>query len=124
MKGTGRIVGLTILLLFLWLFNSYYNGDFQQTIPETMAQMDARFAPYPESELSEKQMDFEKDLEKYEQTVNAIHDTIRERINTQETILDDTQVQLRPTYDTPRYTDVQHREMANAPPVPKIPNAM
>jgi hypothetical protein len=89
-----------------------------------MAQMDARFAPYPESELSEKQMDFEKDLEKYEQTVNAIHDTIRERINTQETILDDTQVQLRPTYDTPRYTDVQHREMANAPPVPKIPNAM
>jgi hypothetical protein len=111
MKITRKIIGLSILLFILWIFNSYRNGDFesiqnQNTKPpkETMAHMDARFQALPETEYSEKQENLEIDLEQYEKTVNGINDTIRDRIQVQNHILDDSQVQLRPTYDQPRRT--------------------
>jgi len=125
-------MGLLLLLLFLWLYNSYQQGDFQTTTPkESMAQMDPRFPVLPHSEFSDKQNQLEIDLEQYEQTVNAINDTIRERIHAQEYVLDDTQVQLRPIYDTPRNdkesnhtSSNTHHEQINPPPVPKLPNAI
>lgn len=113
MKITRKIIGLSILLFSLWIFNSYRNGDFesipqtrQTTKPpkETMAHMDARFQALPEAEYSDKQQNLEIDLEQYEKTVNGINDTIRDRIQVQNHILDDSQVQLRPTYDEPRRT--------------------
>lgn len=135
MKLTSKIIGLTLLLLFLWLYNSYQQGDFdnEPTAPlqpqtptrkESMAQMDARFPALPQSEYSDKQTQLEIDLEQYEQTVHSANDIIRERIRLQEYVLDDTQVQLRPMYDTPRYTEVANQEQLNPPPVPKMPNAM
>jgi hypothetical protein len=112
MKLTRKIIGLSILLFILWIFNSYRNGDFE-SVPqnptpkpskETMAHMDARFQALPETEFSDKQQKLEIDLEQYEKTVNGINDTIRDRIQVQNHVLDDSQVQLRPTYDQPRRT--------------------
>jgi hypothetical protein len=137
MKYTLRIWGLTILLLFLWLFNSYQHGDFQ-TQPTTQKEsmevlLPSVFHPLPQTEYSDKKDQLEIDLEKYEQTVNAANDTIRERIQAQQYILDDAQVQLRPIYDTPRFDEESNhtsssnsntnREPTNPPPVPKMPNA-
>ena len=131
MKLTPRIIGLSLLLLFLWLFNSYRYGDFQSVhSKESMAQMDARFPDMPQTEYNDKTEQLEIDLEKYEQTVNAVNDTIRERIRVQQHILDDTQIKLRPEYDTPRFAeDSNHssdnasynafREQTNPPPIPK-----
>jgi hypothetical protein len=140
MKYTLRIWGLTFLLLFLWLFNSYQQGDFQ-TQPITQKEsmevlMPTVFPPLPQTEYSDKKQQLEIDLEKYEKTVNAVNDTIRERIQTQQSLINDAQVQLRPTYDTPRFDeDSNHtsssnananakinREPTNPPPVPKKPN--
>ena len=103
MKLTPKILGLSFLLLFLWLYNSYQQGDFQTK--ESMAQMDARFVVLPEMEFTDKKEQQQIDLEEYEKTVNAIHETIRDRIEVQKHILDDTQVNLRPTYDQPRYAE-------------------
>jgi hypothetical protein len=139
MKYTLRIWGLTFLLLFLWLFNSYQQGDFQtQTQSKTQKEsmevlMPSVFPPLPETEYSDKKQQLEIDLEKYEKTVNAVNDTIRERIQTQQSLINDAQVQLRPIYDTPRFDeDSNHtssnanaktnREPTNPPPMPKKPN--
>ena len=121
MKLTRKIIGLTLLLIVLWLFNSYRNGDFNTA--ESMAQMDARFPSNPETEYSDKKNELEIDLEKYEKTVNQANDTIRQRIQVQNHILDDTQVRLRPTYDEPRTSQSNNREPTNPPPVAKLPNA-
>jgi hypothetical protein len=128
MKYTLKIIGLSVLLLVLWLFNSYQQGDFQSTDrekkKESMAQMDPRFPALPQTEFSSKKDQLEIDLEEYEKTVNAVNDTIREQINVQNYILDDNQIQLRPIYDTPRYTEDKNNEMINPPPLPKILNAV
>jgi hypothetical protein len=73
--------------------------------------MESHFPPFPESVLNDKKNQVEVDLEQYEKTVNAIHDTIRERIEIQKHILDDHQVQLRPKYDTPRISEEEHKEV-------------
>lgn len=117
MKITAKIIGLSILLFVLWIFNSYRNGDFTT---ESMAQMDARFPKLPETEFTGKQTPLEIDLEQYEKTVNGIHDTIRDRIQIQNHIFDNSQVELRPKYDTPRFTDQSHHERINPAPIPKI----
>jgi len=123
MKMTSKIVGLSLLLLFLWLYNSYQQGDFQNTSSkETMAHMDARFVALPEMEFGDKKEQLQFDLEEYEKTVNAMNDTIRDRIEVQNYILDDNQVELRPIYDDPRYTEEENHERINPPPVPKMLN--
>jgi hypothetical protein len=125
MKLTPKIWGLTFLLLFLWLYNSYQQGDFQNTSPkETMSHMDSRFLDLPVMEFSDKKDQLQFDLEEYEQTVNAMNDTIRDRIEIQNHILDDTQIKLRPTYDEPRYTEQENHERINPPPVPKMVNSI
>ena len=116
-----RILLLTILLFVLWIFNSYRHGDFQNT--ESMAQMDPRVNALPYAEFSEKQEQFEIDLEEYSKTVNSNNELIRDRIEQQQELLDeDSQIQLRPVYDIPRNSDNQFRELNNPLPVPKLPN--
>ena len=116
-----RILLLSILLFVLWIFNSYQHGDFKNT--ESMAHMDARVNTLPHAEFSEKQEQFEIDLEEYSKTVNSNNELIRDRIEQQKNILDeDSQIQLRPTYDKPRNTDNQYHKLNNRPPVPKLPN--
>ena len=125
MKNTFRLWGLSLLLIVLWLYNSYKAGDFDQpTQQEAMEQMEARFPALPEMEYSDKKDQLEFDLEEYEKTVDSIHTTIRDRLEIQSHILDDSQVALRPAYEEPRSTHAENHEVINPPPVPKMIHSM
>lgn len=120
MKNKIKIYGLTILLLVLWLYNSYLLGDFEDnSVKESMKQMDARFPALPETEFNDKKEQLEIDLEEYEKTVNSMSDVIRDRIEIQKNMLEDNQNFLRPAYEEPRHTNNDNHEIMNPPPVPK-----